>query len=243
MAVISIVLLVINYKSLSGLLNSINVCCMILCASISCILAIGGTIKVGSSVLLNIAYPLSIIKLLSMFRAIGRFIWIACYIIFLSSIFIVYKYSNKKIANIIITVCLVIQIVDLYPSMITKFEYSEENKISYSEKEWEIALKDVSHIITYANNQTSELLKMAYIANKNNCTVSDFYFARDIENVGKMKLEYLDKLINNEIDEGYIYVINEEDAKYLTKITLNMYKIDEFVVITDKDIEELTKLV
>lgn len=106
----------------------------------------GDSVKIGRFILFGIPYPGFIKKILAMFRSSGRFIWMASYLMFFISMYIVSKHSNsKKIANIIITLCLAIQLFDLYPKLKDKFYYNEIN-YEIDTKSWELVLKDYKHI-------------------------------------------------------------------------------------------------
>lgn len=151
-----------------------------------------------------------------MFRATGRFVWVPCYLIFFVCLYIVNKYEKEKVANFIITLCLIIQIIDFYPALKEKFEYKEKT-YNIDKTNWEQVINDAEHIVylnfeklSFDENRKSFYI-VAYIASENNCTLNNFYFARQINNVSETNNEHIDKLINGEIDDNTVYIIRQEN--------------------------------
>ena len=190
--------------------------------------------------LINLNYPQFILYIFSMFRAMGRFVWIPCYIVFFVCLYTVFKYCKKKTAIFVIVLCLIIQIIDFYPTMKNKFEYKE--KISDLDKaSWEQIIGDAEHIVylnfenlSFDENRTS-FYNVASIAYENNCTLNNFYFARLIDNVKETNSEHIERLKTGEIDNNTVYVIRQKNADVWWKENLYSKFIDGYKVIrTDK---------
>lgn len=86
---------------------------------------------------------------------------------------------------------------------------------------------------------TGNLFEIAYIANKNNCTSNNFYFARDVRGVENTEREYIEKLSNSEVENGVLYVLKIEDKELLKDANLYCYKIDNYIAVVLEKIEEL----
>ena len=207
----------------------------IICFMLGFILSMGSSVKFGEKVLFNINYPQFIQLLLSFFRATGRFIWLPCYIIFAASMYIVFKYSNKKTANTIIVICLILQLIDFYPSMNNKFNYEEkEHKIDNA---WKQILENTEHIVylSFGEDSFDEMrtayYKIAYIAYKNNCTLNNFYFAREINNAYETSQKYTEELKQGQLRNGYTYIIKQNSQSKWWDDKLEYYKLDEYIVI------------
>ena len=106
----------------------------------------GASIKIGAKTLFFIPYPSFVQDIFGIFRTIGRFIWLPCYIVFFASIYIVSKYINKKTANVVIIMCLILQIIDFYPIMQSKFKY-EDKVYDINETAWKEVLEDAEHVV------------------------------------------------------------------------------------------------
>ena len=70
-----------------------------------------GTLNAG--ILYNIKYPEKIIKLLSIFRASGRFIWVTDYLIFTIVLAAFAKIDRPKAMIFAVMLCLSVQLLDL----------------------------------------------------------------------------------------------------------------------------------
>ena len=245
MCFLSLVLVVKNCskEKISRTLRNPNIIFLSLCFLGGFILSLGTSIKFGPTVLANIQYPSFIEKLIGAFRASGRFIWIPCYLIFFTSMCIVNKYIySKKTTNFIIILCLVIQLLDLKAVIVNKFNY-EERKDIIDNVSWETVLKDCEHVfyIRSLNFTSEELMELAYIANENECTVSNFYFARPIKGVEETQNDNLAKLSKSQIEDRCAYVLKKEQKDLLEKTDLYCYNIEDYIVVVPKEIKELER--
>lgn len=237
MCFFSICLVIQNYgkKDIIKILKNPNTIFVILCVGLGMLIAIGTSVKFGSHVLFHIPYPKIILKVLSAFRSSGRFVWLPCYIMFFASMYLVYKNTNKKCAISVISICLVIQLLDLYPSIKTKFTYEEKGY--NSEKQlWTQVLEDCEHIVCLpiAKFQNGHFLHLGYIARENGCTMNNFYFARKIKNVEETNYAYMEELKNGDLREGFAYVLKNDDVDIAKTAGLDYTPIDEFIVIKKK---------
>ncbi len=234
MCFISVVLL-IKKGDIKSLLKRPNTIFILLCMFFGMLLAIGGSIKLGNQVLFKINYPERIANLLLVFRSTGRFIWIPCYLIFLSSMYLVNKNTNKKIASIIITLCLLIQIVDISPYLKDKFTY-QERPYNYEKEMWKEALKECNHIayLPVEGLLKEDYFMLTHIARENNCTINNFYFARRVENVERIGSMYLKDLEMGIMEEDFAYIMNPIYEEQIKKYNINYKIIDNYIVITAK---------
>lgn len=234
MSFLAVVLLINHFEreKFLRLIKRPNSIFMILCALLAYFLAIGTSVKLNSKVLFMIHYPSIIINLLSNFRSIGRMIWVVCYLVFFASIYIVSRYiTNKRAANIIITICLMIQLLDFKEPLMGKFEYQEKS-YNLNMQAWEEVLETSEHIVCVPLSDFSQLdfFKIAYIAKKCDCTLNYFYFARGIEGVKEEEEKYQNKLKESQIENGYTYLLKEENIELLEETNLNYDKIDGYLV-------------
>lgn len=219
---------------IKGLKNP-NTIFMILCLALGMLLAIGTSVKLGSHVLFHIPYPKIILKVLSAFRSSGRFVWLPCYIMFLASMYLVYKYTNKKCAISVISICLIIQLLDLSLSLETKFTY-EEKSYNSDKQAWEEVLEGCEHIVCLPPDkfENGQFLHLGYIARENGCTMNNFYFARKVKNVEETNSGYLEELKEGSMQEGFAYVLKKDDVDIAKNAKLDYTAIDEYIVIKGK---------
>lgn len=237
MCFLSIIVVIQNYKKEDYIkaIKNPNVIFVILSILIAMIVAIGTTVKLGSHILFEIEYPEFILKILSAFRSTGRFIWIPCYMIFFTCMYVVSKNMNKKVANIVITICLIIQLLDLYPYLKDKFTY-EEKPYTYNNIAWNEILNGNPHIacIPISKFNNGDFFKLAYIAKENNCTINNFYFARKVKHVEETSNKYIEDIEKGITEEGFVYILKKDDEEIAKKSKLLYNIIDDYIVITSK---------
>ena len=234
MCFISVILLIKN-RDMKSLLERPNTIFILLCMLFGIILAIGGSVKLGNQVLFNINYPEKISNLLLVFRSTGRFIWIPCYLIFLISMYLVNKKASKKVASIIITLCLLIQIADISPYLKDKFTY-EERPYNYEKEMWQEALRECNHIayLPVERLLKEDYFKLTHIARENNCTINNFYFARKVENVERTGSIYLKELEQGIVEKDFAYIMDLIYEEKIKEYNVNYKIIDDYIVITAK---------
>lgn len=206
------------------------------------LLALSPVITFADKQLFVIMYPNSIVQLLSIFRASGRFIWPAMYLIMFWSIYEVFKVLKKYLAISVIIVCVCIQYIDL-----SKFIMDINNRFNTPVK-YESLLKseawtDISDkineivFITGEKNTVNSLISDIYgnkvvfdlgnYALKNNLSLNDFYLARrNLNSINTYRLENLNKIFSNEAPEKILYIFPNLPAGILGKNLLNLYEID-----------------
>ena len=177
--------------------------------------------------LFNIPYPKLIIKLLSIFRATGRYVIIPYYIIYLVCMYMVGKRLKKFKANIVIVLCLLVQLADIYPAIVHKIE-ANKSTYEYTEEAWAKVLEGTEHIIYLSNPYSSkdDTYKLANIASGNSCTLNDFYFARKVTGVEEETNRILANLDNSELEDKCIYIIKKEDLKTAENPNFYYYSLD-----------------
>jgi len=237
MGIAGIILIFIkrDKQELKRIIKSPNTIAILICIFLGMLLAMGTSVKIGGHVLFNIPYPKFIMSLLAIFRATGRFIILPYYLIFLVCMYIINKFVSKKYGMILILICLLVQFADIYPAMVNKVKY-KQGDYEYDKSAWSQVLEENKHIVYLSNPYHFKLLtfKLARIANENNCTLNNFYFARKIKGLEENTNKTLENLSNGEINENTVYIIKKEDLKSEKNEKLFYYNIDEFIVITSK---------
>ena len=184
---------------------------------------------------------------LTTFRACGRFIWITCYLIFFLNLYIISKHiDSKKVIYVIVTLCLIIQVVDLYPSLKNKFEYREESGYETEMESWKKILENSKNIVCmpYEDVDFAQGYKFAYVAHKNNGTINNFLFARGVDGIEATTKRHVENLKNGIVEENHVYVIkaDSENLDYkeiLEGKNLYCYKIENYIVVVKNEVKGL----
>lgn len=239
MGIAGIILIFIkrNKQELKTRIKRPNTIAILICIILGMLLAMGSSVKLGGHILFNIPYPSIIMNLLSIFRATGRFVILPYYLIFLVCMYIINQYTGKKYGIILILICLLIQIADIYPAMTNKVKY-KQGDYEYDKLAWSQALKEYEHIVYLSNPYYSKIhtFKLAKIASQNKCTLNNFYFARKQKGIEENTNKILEDLKLGRIEENTIYVIRKEALKEDRNTDLFYHNIDEFIVITSRNI-------
>lgn len=79
------------------------------------IIALSPRITLGSRVIIDIPLPSIIENIWGIFRSTGRASWILVYIIMLLTFIYLFDFKNIKVLNVILTICLIVQLIDNMP--------------------------------------------------------------------------------------------------------------------------------
>ncbi len=143
-------------------------------------------------------------------------------------------------ANAIIIICLIIQLMDLSPQMKDKRQI--EVDISYLDMtSWSQLLNRVEHIVIIETDKfkLGDYGRIAYIAKQNNCTMNNFYFAQDkaSKDVQEKEKQYITDFVMNKIEDNFVYVIKAESKKITEYTKLPWYEIGDYIVFAAHEIE------
>lgn len=220
------------------LINKYIISGFILC-SISIIIATALSFSINQHLIFKITFPTKLESIISTFRATGRFIWLACYLITLVAIVNVYKnIKNKKYSYVFIMVVLFIQIYDLRGYIIEKHQifnnYDNEYVFNFEEQ---INISKYNEIVFLpADNVSREfknIYKIANLAIDNGMKINNFYMARNNLKTTEYSENIIEKLCNNEVDEKIIYIIldNELVTRIKDKNTfLDFYNMENYTI-------------
>lgn len=186
------------------------------------ILALSPVITYNEQIIVTIPYPEIIIKLLSIFRASGRFIWCACYVIMIFAMISVIKLiSHKHIAAVVLSAALLMQIYDLSPLITSRDTLtSEENQMNvFSSERWEKVTQGKTHLQTipfnmmWGNFDMDHVYACANFALDHDMT-TNFYIAARID---YDKLAANEQDIRETLNKGVrptdtLYILDSEDT-------------------------------
>lgn len=220
--------------------NNLNSALLFLATVVFFILALSPTISLNKEILFTIPYPSKIVKILSIFRSSGRFMWPILYIIYIYVIKKIIGSGTKKHAIIFLCICIVIQISDLSNIIIQKNSYFS-NKMQYvSELKspvWSnIAEKNYKHIVFLRNIEDNQNLMWSFsnYAMNNSMTLNDIYVARkDSKFIDEVKDQYLQELKQGSSRDDTIYVFGNSEGineLFLPNYPLNYYNIDSVII-------------
>lgn len=219
----------------------------------SFIVSLGPTVSLNGIVLFTIPYPDRLIRFWSNFRSTGRMIWPSIYIIYFLTyrrilLFLKYKKKDFRIVGyMFIFLCVLIQIIDLTPRLLDihkKFSHEKMNsefETCLKDKNWNIIASKYAHLVVLPNKdiehniENAYVYDFAYLATEHNITLNDFYFSR--QNYIDQTPYYLNIINSDAANDDTAYIVTEN---LLPKIhgKVFIYKIDNFYLLTSKDISK-----
>lgn len=164
--------------------------------------------------IVNLPYPRRIEKVISIFRSNGRLIWPAMYVLMTAAISIaVYTFRHYKVAFILTLAALLVQIVDMSAYFKSRYElYTSAHEISTmwdSEEMTAFVEGQREFIFLYPDNDIT--MSTAYYGYLHNMRQNNYYFARDIEDRVKARIDqYFAELDRGNLRDGAVYVIRQE---------------------------------
>ena len=163
----------------------------------------------------------------SIFRACGRLIWPAVYIVCIISMLVLHKSLKPVYTAILLTLCIFLQISDLRYSIIKKhLEFDKNASYEYrlsgdliSRITWKRNLKHIV-FIDKDNLSQEDLYAFAEYAARKRLTINDFYFARCLE----YPIDEAARDFALHPSEDTLYVISDKSYEMRYMFDLNYYK-------------------
>lgn len=211
--------------------------------------ALSNKVYLGSKLLIEWPLPDFVIKLFSIFRTTGRFVYPVFYGILIITMAVVFKLGRKKGVYVFLSVCAVLHLIEFSNMMssinndLFKTVYDDVSIYMNSHKFWEdIAVGKDELIFMTAHNRNNQVPvvlagkeaseEIAFWAYDHNLRINDTYLARRSgEQVKKYREEQWERLYNGEISDDVIYVFFETiPTKCVQDKLLNIYYVDDFYV-------------
>ncbi len=206
--------------------------------AISMFIAASPVGMLNARVVYTIDYPEKIKNILSIFRASGRFIWIADYLIYTAVFAVISKFSGKKTVVFILTLCMFIQITDLKDILYEKHKIFMETKnyISVLDNSFDEIADDADEIVFLPlpkdfNNHIKMYLTFGEYASCHNMKMSSFYAARpDYDALSEYADNKYLELQSGSGETNILYVFfNENDVPESNK-NLHVYEVSDYTV-------------
>lgn len=219
---------------------------IVLLMGIFLFLAVAPKITCGHYVVLEFSYPVLINKLLSMFRATGRFMFPVLYMIVLFSIVAVVKTAHKRVAYTLIGICLIFQLYDFSGLMQERHRYykyfNPDAVLIKQEVRFDNIIKNYNRVVFLNSRQVweqqYEAMLVDYYAQRHVIPVSAFYLARMPKWLSQTDAEYTQKLRTGDIAEDELFIfLKQEDIK--KEYQVKIYQFGKFFIGSKKDVEGL----
>lgn len=227
-----------SYISLHSMRFFILLVCIVLF-----ILSLGLTVRLGAtSEVTKIWYPRFIIKILSIYRCLGRFIWPVYYMIFL---YVIKKYKEiiKSKVNFVVCITLLMLInmldhsgmlVDYHKYYVSDFKYES----LLTDQIWDKIKKNKNHIMLMSDITDDDCLEIGKDLIKNGNTLNKFYLAKYPEEIiNKNTIEVEKGLLNSHLDDNMICIYKENrENDIFTQFEENfdVYYANGYIIVCNK---------
>lgn len=198
----------------------------------SLLVALSPSITLGDKLLIQLNLPEFITDLWSIFRASGRIVWVACYVMMLLAMVLLLKTVNKRAMLLGALLMFSLQFYDTRFVLQAKRQQFgtmvEYHTLLATESFWESLAdqKDIKHIVYGSDVELNWLFAITDWALGSGKTLNDFYFARSMEEQIQADRE---KALQ-ELPEDTMFIFAREDEMDCLKYNLHFYDIDGIVV-------------
>ena len=198
--------------------------------------AVSPVCTLNARVLYAIDYPEPIYSVLSIFRASGRFIWVADYLIFTVALGIIAKSDKKRAALLAVTFCAAVQLLDLRDYAMSKrrvFAHKTEYSSPLKDNVWDELAEESSEIIFVPLEKNYyEKMDMYFVfaeyAYENSMKLGSFYLARSsYEGMRDYANHQLALLKKGKASPGIIFIFTDEKAVPVQR-NVSVYRADGY---------------
>lgn len=193
-------------------------------------------------VLYELPLPKALFRLWSVFRATGRLIWPAVYLLVLGAVCMDGKLIRGRVKGLLLAVCLLLQFMDIRGMLAEKNDiYNKVNSYQtlLADEAWKRIGegKQIRHIcfVSDMNKQRKLLFSFGDYASDYGLTLNDFYFARSID--GKTMRAKEEALAECPADTLFVFFDNE--AQQGLAYPLYYYRMDGLVTGSREPLEGL----
>lgn len=212
-------------------------CSMAVVLFVFFILAWSPEIVFGTKTVMRIHYPEFILKILSTFRASGRFIWCVGYLIMTFCMMAVCYYGKRAVAMICMFGALLVQIADMQNMILIKKNNvcQEKSLQTIQSAEWEKLAKGKDHLVilpfstVWQNQGISAAYEMGNFAVDHGMTINYFPLARtDLEQIALNDAEYMAGAVDGVSRDETMYILDTEEKG--RNLGLDVYYVDGYYI-------------
>jgi len=203
--------------------------------------ALSNKISFGNIEILNIELNKYLLAAFSIFRASGRFFWPVYYLIIIFSLILIYKTITKKKYILLISTCLLVQIIDIsgaiinYSKTINKIDIIQNNSLN------ELFKKNKYLISVNNSNYNTNFPKFSYLTEKFKIQSTNIINLARVNRkvLADTRYEIYKNFYNNKIEDNTIYLIDNlshlRNLQSIFKNDLYFYKIENFWIMTNNE--------
>lgn len=183
----------------------------------------------------DIFYPAFLVRLMSMFRATGRYAWVGMYFIFTIVIYCLSRMRRKTLMVLAIAACVGLQYHDMQGLIRTRRKYKTDQVYTYPylvDPRWEQLAESCDKFVGLSYDQPLPYIyDFSIFAYKHDMSINHFHIARPpLDDMIKQYDETIERLSNGDADEKSLYVFLPEE-KIPEVEGSHIYELDGFHVV------------
>jgi len=208
--------------------------------------AFGPRVSWNDIVLGDIPWPESILKLFSIFRVTGRYIWPVMYIFYTLAVVLVMKVFQRRLANILLGLIVVVQVIDI--TSVVRLACVRTDMYApgvIQDASWDELGDDFNHvefITSFDKEGNPETLLTAFFPMKtvfdiadfacdHRMSLNDFYIGRrNGRYIEQLKYKHWLELQQGRVDPETIYIFNRIPFNLTQNDALKLYEIDGLII-------------
>ena len=196
--------------------------------------AVSPSCYINETKIYDIYYPESIIKLMSSFRATGRYAWVGMYLIFTIVIYCLSRIRTKALMLSAIAVCVGLQFTDMKDQIRSRKWFKEEHTYSsiLTDPRWEQLAEGCDKFVGLSYDQPQPYIyAFSIFAYKHNMTINHFHIARPpFYDIIDQYNNTMERLSNGSADMNTLYVFLSDE--YIPEVEgTKIYELDGFYVV------------
>jgi hypothetical protein len=176
----------------------------------SVLFALSNNIGAGPHILIHYNVPFQVERIISPFRASGRFIWLACYLLMAGTLPYVLRSFGRVSGFILLSVCLILQVGDSWKAL-------KKNRSTYNDDYqpaplnsafWQTAAEKYKKVLYVPPQDTAtNYQQLCYFAASHHLPISLCRYARtDEQKLVATRLQALEEIDKNGFDRHALYV-------------------------------------
>ena len=214
----------------NGKLMITGIVMMLICIIAAC----SNVVMLGDRTLVTIPIPQWLHDKWAIFRATGRLIWPAYYMLMLFAVVGSSRlFKRRYTQTALLAVCIAFQVFELSPMYTTKNQSGIEYRSPLSEKKWEelVEKTNAEHIVLLGGDQPDKSLEhiefeLAYFAVRNDLTMNRFWMVHGMYEDSVTALA--DEVISSG-SPGYLFVFTDESL-CIGYPELTYYLLDNYII-------------
>lgn len=182
---------------------------LLLVFAFSVVFALSNSVAIGPHVIFHYDVPPILERFIDPFRASGRFIWLAYYMIMVGVLTVVLKGFGRTASLLLISLCFIVQVVDSWKAMASNMRAYEDRstQASLDSPFWRNAARRYKKILYVLPRDAWDNYALCFFAAANDLPINIGHWARfDANRLEAARLKLFESIKDGQLDSDALYV-------------------------------------